>query len=78
MSDIIAAFTYSDLLAPVAAEVEAATARIKDRMVRTVTDIIETGHDLQDVKSKLQHGQFESWLNTAFNMTHQYGESFLL
>ncbi len=77
MNDIIAAFVYSDLLAPVAAEVEAATARIKDRMVRTVTDIIETGRDLLEVKSKLEHGQFESWLNTAFNMTTRTAQKYM-
>ena len=58
MNDIITVFTYSDLSAPVAAEVEAATTRIKNRLTRQVKDIIETGRDLIEVKGKLRHGQF--------------------
>ena len=77
MNDIITVFTYTDLPAPVAAEVEAATTRIKDRMARTVTGIIETGRDLTEVKDKLEHGQFESWLNTSFNMTDRTARRFM-
>ena len=75
--EIIQTFSISDLPAPVAAEVEAATARIKDRMARTITDIIETGRDLQEVKSKLEHGQFESWLNTVFKMTDRTARRYM-
>ncbi len=77
MNDIITPFTYSSLPAPVATEVEAATGRIKDRLSRLVPDIIETGRDLQDVKSKLQHGQFEAWLNTSFNMTARTAQKYM-
>ncbi len=69
MNEIITPFTYSGLPVPVATEIEAATTRIKDRLTRQVKDIIEIGRDLLEVKSKLEHGQFEAWLNTAFNMT---------
>ena len=77
MNDIITPFTYSDLPAPVAAEVEAATARIKDRLTRQVKDIIETGCDLLEVKSKLQHGQFESWLDNEFGMAVRTAQRFM-
>jgi len=77
MSEIITPITYSDLQAPVAAEVEAATTRIKDRLIRQVTDIIETGRDLLEVKGKLQHGQFEPWLAHEFNMTDRSARRFM-
>ncbi len=48
MNEIITPFTYTDLSAPVAAELQAATMRIKVRMARTVEDIIATGRDLID------------------------------
>ena len=54
MSEIIIPFTYSDLPAPVAAEVQAVTAWIKDRLTRQVADIIETGRDLIEVKAKVE------------------------
>ncbi len=77
MMDIITKFTYSSLPAPIAEEVEAATTRIKDRMARTVTDIIDTGRDLQEVKGKLEHGQFEAWLSNEFNMTDRTARRFM-
>ncbi len=77
MNDIITPFAYSDLPAPVAAELQVVTSRIKDRLVRQVSDIIETGRDLIEVKSKLQHGQFEAWLNLSFNMTLRTAQRFM-
>ena len=77
MNDIIVPFTYSDLPAPVAADLQAVTARIKDRLVRQVTDIIETGRDLLNVKSKLDHGQFEGWLTQEFSMTDRTARRFM-
>ena len=77
MSEIITPFTYTDLPAPVAAEVDAATVRIKDRLTRQVKDIIETGRDLQEVKSKLEHGQFEAWLNGEFGMAVRTAQRFM-
>ncbi len=77
MSDIIIPFTYSDLPAPLAAEVQAVTARIKDRLTRQVADIIETGRDLIEVKEKLEHGQFERWLDSEFGMTVRTAQRFM-
>ena len=74
MNDVITSFAYSDLPAPIAAEVRDATTRIKDRLTRQVKDIIETGRDLLEVKSKLPHGQFEHWLAEEFGMTDRLSE----
>ena len=76
MSEIIR-FTYAGLPAPVAAEIEATATRSKDRLIRQVTDIIETGRDLQEVKGKLEHGQFEPWLKTSFNMTARTAQKYM-
>ena len=77
MTEIIAPFTYSDLPAPIAAELQAVTARIKERLTRQVSDIIETGRDLIEVKSKLDHGQFENWLIQEFSMTDRTARRFM-
>lgn len=77
MNDIITPFTYTGLPVPVAAELQAVTARIKDRLSRQVSDIIETGRDLIEVKSKLQHGQFERWLAQEFGMTVRTAQRFM-
>ena len=77
MTEIIAPFTYSDLPAPVAAELQAVTARIKERLTRQVADIIETGRDLLEVKAKLEHGQFERWLAQEFGMAVRTAQRFM-
>ena len=77
MNEITTPFTYTDLPAPVAAEVKAATTRIKDRLTKQVKDIIETGHDLIEVKSKLEHGQFERWLDGEFGMAVRTAQRFM-
>ncbi len=74
MNDVITSFAYSDLPAPIAAEVRDATARIKDRLT---LQVIETGRDLLEVKSKLQHGQFEHWLAEEFGMTDRSARRFM-
>ncbi len=75
--NIITPFSYADLPAPVATELEAVTTRIKKRLTRQVSDIIETGRDLIEVKSKLDHGQFENWLIQEFNMTTRTARRFM-
>ena len=67
----------SPLSAPVDAEVEAATARIRNRLSRLVPDIVDTGRDLQEVKSKLEHGQFEGWLKREFDMDVRTAQRFM-
>ncbi len=59
------------------AELQAVTARIKDRLTQQVADIIATGRDLLEVKSALDHGQFEPWLNTSFNMTMRTAQNYM-
>jgi hypothetical protein len=77
MTTVTTPFALSDLPAPIAAEVRDATARIKDRLRRQVEDIIETGRDLLEVKSKLEHGQFERWLAEEFGMTDRSARRFM-
>lgn len=77
MNEVITPFTFSDLPAPVVAELQAVTSRIKDRLTRQVQDIIETGRDLLEVKSKLQHGQFDRWLAQEFGMTDRTARRFM-
>ena len=74
---IITPYHKSMLSGSVAAEVEAATTRIKDRLSRLVPDIIETGRDLQEVKDKLEHGQFKAWLSASFNMTTRTAQKYM-
>ncbi len=53
------------------------TTRIKDRLTRQVSDIIATGRDLIEVKSKLDHGRFECWLDSEFSLTNRSARLFM-
>ncbi len=75
--NIITPFSYEGLSATEATELQAVTARIKDRLTRQVSDIIDTGCDLIEVKSKLDHGQFENWLTQEFSMTTRTARRFM-
>ncbi len=77
MTEIITTFTYSGLSATAAAELEAATARIKARMARTVENIIEIGCDLTLVKERLGHGNFLAWIDAEFGMSDQTARNFM-
>lgn len=44
-------------------------------MRRTTIDIIETGCDLILVKNALEHGMFNTWINTEFGMTDRTAQN---
>jgi hypothetical protein len=51
--------------------------RIRGRIRRTITDIIETGRDLAEVKAKLGHGHFGEWVWNEFNMTNRTAQNYM-
>lgn len=77
MNEIINPVVYSDLTAPVAADLQAAAARIGGRLVRQVEDIIEIGRDLIAVKAKLGRGQFQRWIDDEFHMSDRAARRFM-
>ena len=69
MSDIIdveSRYNYSGLPSNVAKQVRSAADRIKKRIKRTVSDIVQTGLDLSAVKKQLSHGEWGVWLEAEF------------
>lgn len=69
-------FNYDDLDPEVAQFVREQTARYKGLLRKSVMTIIEIGELLMSVKDRLQHGQFQTWIeselgchyNTAYKM----------
>jgi hypothetical protein len=59
-------FDYNALEMETRIVVQQRTRDIKERMKRTAQDIIDTGRDLAEVRSKLSYGQFGAWLATEF------------
>lgn len=80
MSDIInveSRYDYSGLPANVAKQARSAADRIKKRLRRTVTDIIQTGRDLIAVKERLSHGEFGAWLEAEFEWKQRTADNFI-
>ena len=51
--------------------------RIRARIQRTTADIIETGNDLIQVKAKLDHGDFNAWIEAEFGMTGRTAQRYM-
>jgi hypothetical protein len=68
---------YLSLSRETAEKVQAATVRIRERMKRTVEDVIQIGRDLIKVKAVLGHGVFGKWLKTELGWSHKTSERFV-
>lgn len=53
------------------------TSEIKTLMCRTAQDIIEIGHKLIEVKTKLGHGLFGAWLHSEFEWSERTAQNFM-
>jgi hypothetical protein len=58
----VVGFNYGLLDMKVAKRVRTSADRIRERVRKTVQDVIEIGDDLLAVKEALDHGQFGPWL----------------
>lgn len=72
-----ASFNYDALDSENAGVIKFHTEAIKQCIRRTAKDIIEIGERLIDVKEKLPHGQFGSWLQIEFNWDIRTAQRFM-
>jgi len=63
---VVVGFNYDLLETKLADKVRTAADRIRERIKKTVQDIIAVGNDLLAVKEVLPHGQFLPWLKAEF------------
>jgi hypothetical protein len=74
---VVVGFNY-ELLEPRAAEKVRASANcIREKVKKTLEDIIEVGNDLLAVKEALPHGQFLPWLKAEFSWGERMGKNFI-
>jgi hypothetical protein len=74
---VVVGFDYSTLEPRVTRQVQETAARIRDKVKKTVEDIIEVGNDLLAVKGKLPHGQFGPWLKAEFGWGERMAQNFM-
>jgi hypothetical protein len=74
---VVVGFNYDLLETKVAEQVRSSADRIRDRVKKTVEDIIEIGNDLLAVKEALEHGQFGPWLKAEFGWSERSAQNFM-
>ena len=74
---VVVGFNYALLETKLADKVRSAADRIRERIKKTVEDIIEVGNDLLAVKEALPHGQFLPWLKAEFGWSERSAQYFM-
>ena len=74
---VVVGFNYDLLESKVAEQVRTSAERIRERVKKTVEDIIEVGNDLLAVKEALEHGQFGPWLRAEFGWSERTAQNFM-
>jgi hypothetical protein len=74
---VVVGFNYDLLETKVADKVRNAADRIRERVRKTVEDIVEIGNDLLAVKDALPHGQFLPWLKGEFGWSERSAQNFM-
>lgn len=70
-------FNYELLESKLADKIRTAADRIRDRVKKTVEDIVGVGSDLLIVRESLQHGQFGAWLKAEFGWSERSAQNFM-
>ncbi len=74
---VVIGFNYDQLETKLADKVRNAADRIRERIKKTVEDIIEVGNELLAVKDTLPHGQFLPWLRAEFGWSERSAQNFM-
>jgi hypothetical protein len=74
---VVVGFNYDLLETKLADKVRTAADRIRERIKKTVQDIIAVGNDLLAVKEVLPHGQFLPWLKAEFGWSERSAQNFM-
>ncbi len=70
-------FNYASLDLDTAQFVQEQTGEIRGLMRRTAQDIFEIGQKLVEIKAKLGHGRFGTWLAVEFDWTERTAQQFM-
>ncbi len=76
-SQLVTSFNYEILSPKQRTIVQQCTGEIKERLRRTAQDVWEVGQKLYEVRSQLEHGQFEGWLSAEFGWSRRTAYNFI-
>ncbi|MEM1242011.1 MAG: DUF3102 domain-containing protein [Cyanobacteria bacterium P01_H01_bin.26] len=76
-SSISGLFDYDSLEASKRSIIQQRTGEIRERLRRSAQDVWEIGEKLSDVRSRLQYGQFLTWLKVEFGWSQRTAYNFI-
>ncbi|MEM7061610.1 MAG: DUF3102 domain-containing protein [Cyanobacteria bacterium P01_B01_bin.77] len=76
-SSISGLFDYGSLEASKRLIIQQRTGEIRERLRRSAQDVWEIGEKLSDVRSRLQYGQFLTWLKVEFGWSQRTAYNFI-
>ena len=76
-TQVTTSFDYEILSPKQRTIVQQRAGEIKDRLRRTAQDVWEVGQKLAEVRSQLEHGQFEAWLSAEFGWSRRTAYNFI-
>jgi hypothetical protein len=74
---VVLGFDYSLLDTKIAEQARSTADRIRERLKKTLADLIEVGNDLLVVKEALPHGLFLPWLRAEFGWSERTAQNFM-
>jgi hypothetical protein len=74
---VVVGFNYDLLDTKIADKVRSTADRIREKVKKTLEDLIEVGKDLQEIKGTLPHGQFTPWLKAEFGWGERMAQNFM-
>jgi hypothetical protein len=74
---VVLGFDYAPLEAQVAEQARSTAERIRERLKKTLEDLIGVGNDLLEIKKELPHGQFGAWLKAEFGWSERTARYFM-
>jgi hypothetical protein len=74
---VVLGFDYSPLDTKIAEQARSTADRIRQRLKKTLEDLMEVGNDLLAVKEALPHGQFLPWLRAEFGWSERTAQNFM-
>ena len=74
---VVLGFDYSPLDTNIAEKARSTAERIRERLKKTLEDLIGVGSDLLEVKEALPHGQFGAWLKAEFGWSERMAQNFM-
>ncbi|MGK7895536.1 MAG: DUF3102 domain-containing protein [Xenococcus sp. (in: cyanobacteria)] len=77
INEVKISFDYKILSSQKQIIIKQCTGEIKKRLRRTAQDIWEIGKKITEVRSQLEHGQFEVWLRSEFGWSRRTAYNFI-